>query len=384
MNAIVRDIGYVDMTKKEENDYSLCRAIRAAVDRDWKEAGLELEVSNEISKRAKRATSGFFLPSNLPVQGSRATSATAYGVTINAAQGGANLVATNLLASSFIDVLRNKTRVIQMGATMLRGLVGNVQIPRQDSGTATYWLTPEGADVTEGEVVFDSITMSPKTIGGRSQVTRQMTLQATPDIEMLIRNDLAAVMALGIDLAAIAGTGASGQPTGILSKAGVTTVALGTNGAISTIDNVIALETALMQANVDSNNIAYLTNATVIGGWKTLKDTTGRYLWADNKLDGEWGQRGGTPMPGFINGYPAFRSNQVPKNLTKGTGTGLSAIILGAWDDLLIGEWGVLEILANPFGAGFNSGSIDIRTLQSVDINVRHPLSFAVITDAIQ
>ena len=67
---------------------------------------------------------------------------------------------------------------------------------------------------------------------------------------------------------------------------------------------------------------------------------------------------------------------------TKGTGTNLSSIIYGNWNDLIIGEWGVLEILANPFGAGYNSGAVDIRAMQTIDLNVRHGASFSACTDA--
>jgi HK97 family phage major capsid protein len=396
--ASARGAGDIDMSEKEAAGYSIIRAINACMstDRDpWKGAGFEREISQEIGKRASKDTAGFFMPSTLPMysgskdaaraimEGQRSTSSTAYGATINATQGGANLVATNLLTGSFIDVLRNKTRVMQMGATMLSGLVGNVQIPRQTSGTATYWLSPEGVDVTEAEVIFDSITMTPRTIGARSQITRQMLLQATPDIEMLVRNDLSAVMALGIDAGALNGTGASGQPTGIFNKAGINSVAMGTNGlALANLDPLVQLETLVANANVDDNNMAYLTNSRVIGAMKLLKDSTGRYMWTDNQTAGDWGQRGTSPLPASVNGYPIFRTNQVSNTFTKGTsGAVCSGAVFGNWSDLIIGEWGVLEILPNPYGAGFNNGSIDIRTLQSVDINVRHPLSFGVISD---
>ncbi len=374
--------GYIDASARELKDYSICRAIMASNKNDWSKAGFELECSKAIAQRSGRdGSDGFFLPVNIPMgmDGERTTSATAYGATINAGQGGGNLVQTTLLAGSFIDVLRNKARVMSLGARMLSGLVGNIAIPRQDGQTQTYWVSPEGSDVTEAETTFDQIAMSPKTLGARSQYTRQMLMQSTPDIEMLVRDDLAQVLALAIDLACISGTGASGQPTGILNKAGIGSVALGTNGGALTIDALIALETALTTANVDENNLAYMTNAKQVGALKTLKDTTGRYLWT--QYPGIFGQR--TPTPGEINGYPVARSNQVTSTLTKGTGTNLSAVIFANWSDLIIGEWGVLEILPNPYGAGFNSGSIDIRALQSVDINMRHPQSFAVITDAI-
>ena len=205
-----------------------------------------------------------------------------------------------------------------------------------------------------------------------------MMMQSTPDIEMIVRQDLAAVLALGIDLAAISGTGTSGQPTGILNVSGIGSVIGGTNGAAVTIDQLIALETSVTANNAPEDDLAYLTNAKVIGALKTLKSTTGQYLWTDSPI----GQRSGTP--GEINGYTVARSNQVSSTGTKGTATGVaSTILFGDWSELIIGEWGVLEILPNPYGAGYNSGTIDIRALQSVDVGVRHAKSFAAMTDAL-
>lgn len=354
------------LSDKEKRDYSLVRAIRAQVTGNWKEAGFERECSDAISKRTGKDTSGFFMPMNI-----RAQYATGAALT------GGVTVAVNLLDSEFIEVLRNKSRVVELGARMLSGLQGNVDIPRQISATTTYWVT-EGADVTQAEATFDKITLSPKTVGARSSMTRNMMMQSTPDIEMIVRNDLAAQLALAIDLAAISGTGASGQPRGILNTSGIGSVVGGTNGAALTIDHLIALETAVTAANAPEESLAYLTNAKAVGALKALKSTTGQYLWTDNPN----GRRDGTP--GEINGYPVARSNQVSSTGTKGTSSGIcSTVLFGNWSELLIGEWGVLEILPNPYGTGFNSGSVDIRALQSVDLGVRHAASFAAITDAL-
>jgi HK97 family phage major capsid protein len=206
--------GDVEMNEKEKKSYSLVRAINASITKDWSKAGFELEVSRELGARMGRETEGFFMPMNLQLDGERA----AYAV--GAAATGGNVVATNLLASSFIEVLRNRAQIMQLGPTILSGLVGNVAIPRQNSATQTYWVA-EATAITEAEATFDQVTLSPKQIGARSQYSRLMLQQATPDIEALVRNDLAKVMALGIDLAAINGSGTSGQPKGILDQAGI-------------------------------------------------------------------------------------------------------------------------------------------------------------------
>lgn len=379
--ASLSDHGFApDMSAKEKANYSMIRAINAAINQNWKEAGFELEVSNDIAKRMGRGTQGFFMPTNLPV---RTGPGVQYADASGSGTGGAALVATNLLAGNFIEVLRNKARVMQLGATVLSGLTGNVDIPRQSGVTSTYWVT-EGGAVTEAEPAFDKITLQHRTIGALQAVTRRMLAQSTPDIEMLLRADLIAQIALGIDAAALYGTGLNGQPTGIAATSGIGAVVGGTNGAALTIDHLIDLETALTENNAPEESLAYLGNARTVGALKKLKSTTGQYLWTN--LPG--GQRSGTP--GEINGYTFARSNQARKNLTKGTQDGSTAakscseIFFGAWSELLIGEWGVLEIVPNPYDSTlYPQGGVLLRALQSLDIGVRHPVSFARMADAI-
>lgn len=365
--APVAESGVVDLSEQEQRDYSLVRAINAAMTGDWSKAGLEREASVELARQMGRETTGFFMPTNLSMRA-------AYNV--GSATEGGDLVATNLMASSFIEVLRNKALIMNLGPTVMTGLVGNVAIPRQTSQTQTYWVA-EGTDVTEAEATFDQVTLSPKQIGARSQYSRLALQQTTPDIEAVVRNDLARVMALGIDLAALAGTGSSGQPTGILNTSGIGSVAMGTNGGAPTYNALIDLEKSVDVVNALNGSLHYLTNAKVVAALKKLVDGNSRPLWSSDALNTTTGTAGN------INGYSVARSNQVPSNLSKGTGTNLSALVFGNFNDLLIGMWGGLEILPNPYGAGYNSGAVDIRAMQTCDIAVRHAASFAAIKDIV-
>ena len=332
--------GYApDLSDKEKARYSMLRAINAVLNNNWKEAGFELEVSNDIGKRMGKSTQGFYMPTTVPFA-ARAQYAA--------------------------------------GATVLSGLVGNVDIPRQIGASSTFWVT-EGGNLTESEATFDKVSLALKSIGTYSAITRQMLLQSTPDIEMLARADLIAQIALGLDAAALYGTGASGQPLGIANQSGVGSVVGGTNGAAITLDHLIDLETAIANANADVDSMAYLANAKTVGALKKLKSTTGQYLWTNLPN----GARSATP--GEVNGYPVARTNQARSTLTKGTASGVcSEIYMGNWSELLIGEWGTLEIMPNPYDATlFKQGGVLLRAMQSVDIAVRHGASFAVMSDAL-
>lgn len=377
-----------DLTNKEKARYSMMRAVRACIDKDWKGAGFERECSDEVAKRNNRdGSAGFFMPTNLnfavdartlsPFARDALMAQQRAQYSVSGAATGGVLVDTVLLAGSFIEILRNKAKVLQMGATMLTGLVGNIDLPRRSGAGTAYWVG-DGKAIPEAESTFEKLGLTPKTIGAYSIITRNMLLQATPDIEMLARSDMLAVLALGIDAAALYGLGSSAQPMGIANTPGVNAVVLGTNGAPITLDNLIDMETAVTSSNAPENALAYMANAKTVGSLKKLKSTTGQYLWTGSTV----GAQSGTP--GEVNGYAVARTNQARSNLTKGTSVGVcSELYFGSWSELIFAEWGVLEVLPNPYGAGYTSGGIELRALQTVDIGTRHPASFSVISDAL-
>jgi HK97 family phage major capsid protein len=375
----------LDFSASDRNRYSLSRAILAAASHDWAGAGLEREASRAIAKRIGRDTAGVFIPLEMLVPQRRDYN------TLTGAAGG-SLVATNLLGGNFIDLLRSKCRVMQLGATVLSGLVGNVDIPRRTAAGAAQWIT-EGQALTASAGAFDVVSLRPKTVGSIGVLSRNLLMQGTPDAEMLVRGDMVQQIAIAIDSAAIAGTGAAAQPLGLLNMAGVSLVNGGANGAPVDFDRLIELSTVVAAANADSGALGFLSNPAVLGALSRLKSTTGEYLWAGRGGINE-NSAPAAAVPGStasgdagfsILGYRAAFSNNVPSNLTKGTSTSVcSAVIFGNWSDLLIGEWGVLEILPNPYASGaYEAGAVQIRAMQTIDVAVRHAESFAVMKDAL-
>jgi HK97 family phage major capsid protein len=289
---------------------------------------------------------------------------------------GGNLVETDLLAESFIEVLRNQSIVARLGARFLTGLIGNVDIPRRSSATQTYWVG-ESVAVTESEATFDKVSLRPKTLGALSRMSRLALMQTTPAIEMLTRFDMAQQMALGMDLAALSGSGTGGVPTGITNQAGVGSVVGGTNGAPISFDYLIQMYSQINVANAPQDALSFAFNAKVRGYLATIKATTGQYLWNPNGNMGE-------SFTKDIQGYDYAMSNQLRYTLTKGTSTGVcSELIFGNWSELLIGEWGVMEVLVNPYENGaYEAGDVLIRALQTCDVQLRHGASFSVMSDA--
>ena len=132
----------------------------------------------------------------------------------------AGIIADDFRGGDFIDVLRNASSVMQAGATMLTGLSGNVKIPKKTAASSAGWISSEGGASAESEPTVGQVTMAPKVLGAHTDITRLMMQQSSLDVEALVRNDLTASIALAIDLGALAGSGSSGQPTGVQNTSG--------------------------------------------------------------------------------------------------------------------------------------------------------------------
>ena len=347
--------------------FSITRLIKAQVDaregraNPFKHCELEIETSKAIARATGREPRGFYVPISalLPAE--------QRGLVKGTPTAGGYLVATELLSGQMVELLRSRALTIKAGATVLGGLIGDVDIPRQTAAGQAYWVAENGTPTASQQSV-DKISLSPKTVGAYTEISRKMLLQSSVDVEAFVRRDLANVIALAVDYAALHGTGQNSQPRGVANTSGVNIVSGGTNGAAPTWEHIVQLETEVAVDNADIGALAYMTNAKVAGKLKSTPKIGGYPAYV---LEGD-----------RLNGRPLYVTNQVRSDLTKGTGTGLSAIFFGNWSDLLIGTWGALDILVDPYSLG-TSGGVRVVVFSDVDIAVRHPESFAAMLDAI-
>lgn len=359
----------IGLTDKEARQFSMLRVINALAnpgDRKLAEAAaFEFECSRAVADVLRRSPQGCFLPLDVQKR----------DLTVGTASAGGNLKATNLLAGSFIDMLRNRMMVQKMGAYLLDGLVGDVAIPSQTGGATAYWVA-ENTAPTESNQTFGQVTLAPKTVGTYTDLSRKLILQSTPAAEMLVERDLATTIALGIDLAALHGTGADNQPRGIAATSGIGSVAGGDNGAAPTWANIVSLWSEVATDNADLGATGFLTNSKVIGKLMTTEKASGTAQFVCPSFPDAEGM---TTLGGARCGV----SNQVASNLVKGTsGAVASAIFFGNWNDLLIGQWGTADILVDPY-TGSAAGTVRVRILQDADVAVRHAQSFAAMLDAL-
>lgn len=336
------------LTAKEASRYSVTRAIRALVDRDWSAAGFERECNAAILKRSgltEAPNGGFYMPYDVQKR----------DLTAGTGSQGGFLVDTQVLGGSFIDLLRNRTLVGSLGATMLTGLQGNVTVPRQTGANTAYWLSTEATAITESNAVFGQMSLTPKNVGSYQEISRQLLMQSSPSVDMLVMNDLTRVLAIAIDAAALEGTGASGQPTGISATAGIGSVT-GTSLAYA---GIVEFQSDVAGGNALADNCAYVTTPTVAAllSGRQRFTSTDTPLWEGNILDGN------------MAGFRARSTLQVTA----------ASMVFGDFSQVVIADWGQLEIALNPY-ANFAAAITGIRAIQTVDVGVRYATAFSRAT----
>lgn len=355
------------MTEKEKRDYSMARAILSMADPNYS-ADMERKVSDSIAKDLGRPPKGMYIPT----RGLARPTMSGLDTKTNAA--GKYTVATEI--RDLIELFRNRTKLLQLGAQMLSGLQGNIAFPRQLTGSTGSWVAENpGSDVTQSDATFGQLNLTPKTYQSTTAFSRQLLAQSTIDVENFVRNDLAIAHALAVDLAGINGSGSSNQPLGLLKTSGIGSVAVGTNGGAPTYELIVDLETAVADANADEANMAYLTTPVMRGKLKKttiLSNTVGRPVWD---------QSANAPGIGDVIGYPGYVSKQVPSTLVKGSSSDCHAIIFAYWPTVLIGEWGVIDLVVDPYALK-KQGLIEVTSFQMVDVGVRQPAQIAAIQDA--
>ncbi len=332
----------LDLTDKEKQRYSLVNAVRANISGNWKDAGFEREVSQALSEKMGKDSRGFMVNYEVMANMGRAQNTQTQGA------GGA-LVADEHHSEKFIELLRPRSVAAQLGVRMVSGLVGNVDIPKMLSGSSFYWID-EGADSPESEASFGIVQMSPKTITGSVPITRRLMQQSTPDIDLLIRDDLLDGLALGIDQGIIAGSGTGFEPLGIKNQTGIHAIDLDTLGLSHA--GLVAFETEIEEADALSGGLQYLTRPRTKG---TLKVTprnanSERYLWEENQL----------------NGYSALCSKHLDND----------AILAGDFSQAMFGTWGVLDLMVDKSTKAASAGTV-LRVFQDGDVALRHPKAFA-------
>lgn len=334
----------LDLSQRDLRNYSLLRAINAVMAArtgdmsGMRAAAFEMECSKELGERLGKEARGFYVPLDVLTRTMNATS-------------NADLVPVQHMGSMFIDVLRPRSVVMGLGATVMDGLDGNLDIPRALSSPSFSWIGDDD-DAALSDIGTGSLKLEPKTLAGGVPMSRRLLKQSSPSVEQVVHNALLKGAALGIDLGILAGTGSNNQPRGLFNLTGVNTQTVATPGA-PTWPELVGFETKVAQDNALEGSLAYVTTSSVVGNLKTTKKDAGSGLFL---MEGE-----------TANGRKVAVSNQL----------GTNQIAFGNWADTYIGFWGVIDV--NPdMATKAASGGLVLRVFQDADVGFGHPESFCI------
>lgn len=278
---------------------------------------------------------------------------------------GAALVSSDLLMDEFVTPLEARLVLTKLGVRFLDGLVGDVFVPKA-SGVSAYWISTEDGSAQKVNPTFTQLPGTPHTCGAYVDITRKLCVQTSRRVQAFIGDLILRAVARALEVAAIAGSGTDGVPTGLVNTSGVTTVAGITPGSV-TRDNILDFVGSIEDSNADTDRLAWLMPSKVKAALKkiaefstqatedgTVVNVGTKHLYEDGKVDE----------------YPAFMSNVAPAK----------KLILGDWSEMLVCRWGQgIELMSDPYSLG-TSGGIRLVTFLDADVIVRQPEAFAVGT----
>lgn len=344
--------------EKMKSRYDFHKAIRSQMPNGVLD-GVEKEIHEETKQRAQDAgvmISGLAVPTNFTEK--RADGAT---VTQDSGAFGGNLVDTQ--QQSPIEFLRPKPILESLGARFMSGFTGNLRFPTNGGGISGAW-EGEVDTASNSKNAYGSKEMKPNRYAVSALLSLQNLMQSSIDLQMFTVQDIRNVIANAIDAAGING---AANAEGILSAADVNAIVGGTNGAAPSWKHIVDLETKVYSANADASKMAYLINPATKGFLKQTKHQAGdlNYLMSGANE---------------INGYKTGVSNLVPGDLTKGTLTAGNAGIFGDFSQLLIGQWGFLDLSVDNTSKK-KDGYIELVVNTFIDTLVRQPKAFSAIKD---
>lgn len=337
-----------EQTGDPAKDFSFAKIANAQMSNDWSGAGYELEVRKTMIENGvyqKAQTLG------------------------TAADGG--YIVPEEQAESVIDRLRAGSVVFGLGARSLDGLDRSPYTFPRLTGSVTAAWGAEAASITATDATFDEVTLAIKELRSLNIYSNMLLRTSHPSIEAVIRDDMAKQFAEAIDSAALQGPGTGGAPTGIANQSGVNTQAVGTSitydelqGFIAAlrVDDALKGKLGWAMAPESFNNIMTMRDATS-GSSPDVVNTQplARRVLSEGALD-------------KLLGYPFATTSQLPATVGAA-----DTIIFGNFDDVWIGRWGTLEIMASQHHA-FSTNQGALRGVMYADVAVRHPTSFCVAT----
>ena len=341
------------LSTKEVRQYSLLKVVRSLANREPLD-GLEKEASEAEARRLGRDPSGVFVPAEV-FGGIQRRNIQRVGTSAD----GGYLVGEEVDYANMLELLRNQSHIMALGARTITGLRGDISIPRVISGSTAYWLSETG-QITASKAQFGQLKATPRRLGASIPYSKQLLVQSGLAVESFVREDIMAAFGLELDRVAINGAGGS-EPLGVLNLASGDRATGVTFGAAPTWAKAVSFETNVETANalgLPGSRYAYLTTPGVKGAWKTTAKIAGQASWLWENGD-------------IVNGYDARGTNQVPSN----------KMIFGDFSQVMFFEWTGIDLTVDPYTLA-DQNQVKVTMQKHVDCLIRQGKAFSVSSDA--
>ena len=345
-----------------KRSFSLSRAMSGAMNGGL--SGVEAEVYQEAQREAR--ASGIQLAGNVAIPQSMFRAAGDAGLLTAGTGEGSDFVPTE--HKGFIEALQPRLLVEELGATIITGVSGNLDMPRISAAGTAGWGATETAATPLSELATDTLSLTPKRVGAYTTYTKQLLTQGSPAVDKIVAEDLGRAIRNAVDAAAFNGAGSSGEPQGIFGTTGVNDQAA-TNGTTLTAAKLIKMLTDVASQDGLSGGEVFVVSPAIYQKLATLIQVTGVSAVMVNDM---------------LQGYKVYMSTHLNQNVTKGTTTsGTGQLLFGNFSNLLLARWSGVDLLIDPYTLG-SSSEVKVIANQWMDLGARQPKAFATISDGIE
>lgn len=271
-----------------------------------------------------------------------------------------------------IDRLFPDSVAARMGAQMINIDSGAVEWPVVTSSVTAGWADGETAAVA-GPSVFATTDRALKpehNLGIQMRITRKALKQSGDALEQAVRRDMNGAIAVELDKAIFLGTGANGQPLGIITGAATYGITSTDAGALATWGAIRSAVVRFMAGNA-------------AGSPGAVRSLIRPELWAlldDTLISGtavsEWDR--------LLKNIPAGNIAMSANALAAPSGTPLETQALlttaaGGVAPIFVGTWGGVDLIRDPYSDA-QSGGLRLTALTTVDVTVARPGQLELIT----
>jgi HK97 family phage major capsid protein len=271
-----------------------------------------------------------------------------------------------------IDRLFADSVATQMGGSVINIPHGEREWPVVTSSITAAWAATETGNVAAAAAfaTTDRAMAPDNTLGVQMKVTRKTLKQSGPAIEAAIRRDMQSAIRVKLDEAAFLGTGASGEPLGVIQGAS-------TYGITETIVNAV-----VDYADFRSAVVRFLT-ANAANGPGSVNLLLRPEIF-DSMDDAAWDAGSGiTEWDRLISrvGKVVMSTNALAAPAgTPLESKGLMTVNTGGVPPLFMGLWGGVDLIRDVF-TDAPSGGLRLTGLVTADVTVARPAQLEVLTE---